>query len=239
MIGRVLWLTAIILAALATTAVQLDRQSRFSPALSPAVPEPFRGFAQTGLAGAALLGNDKAGAVAEAEKLVSRRPYPAENLRFLAAAQFKAGDVESGTRTIQIAAKRGWRDTLAQESVLRLALAVDDIPEATRRYAALFLRTGTEETLLLEMGPQLFGEANGPGRQTFAEIVSGGERWLGTFLNRGPRVLPPDAFVEIVQDSSAKGAQFDCEGIKRATPILAKRDAGAAQALTANFAKKC
>lgn len=239
MIARSLWFAAIIVVALVTSAAQLDRQARVTPALASIVPEPFRAFAQTGITVSALSGEDAVLAVQEAETLVRRRPYPAQNLSLLAAAQFKAGEIEAGARTVQIAAKRGWRDPLAQESVLRLALAAGDYPEATRRYTALFLNKQTDEALLLEIGKQLFAETGGPGRQTFIEIVSGGERWLGTLLNLGPRVLPPEAFVEIVLKSSKNGTQFDCGGIERAANLLGGRDAAAADGLTAEFSDRC
>jgi hypothetical protein len=58
----------------------------------------------------------------------------------LAVAQAKAGNAEAAGLAIQIAGQRGWREPVAQEAVLRLALGAGNKPEAARRYAALFLR---------------------------------------------------------------------------------------------------
>ena len=239
MIGRILWLAGIAAVAFVTAAVQLDRQARVTPGLSASVPEPFRAFAQANIVSDAMRGADNARALEEAQRLVARRPIPAEHLRVLAAAQFKAGNLEAGSRTIQIAAKRGWRDPLSQEAVLRLAIAAGDQPEAARRFAALFLSNETDDTLLRELAPPVFSEAEGPARNTLTEIVVGGERWFGFFLNRGPRVLPPDAFIEVVLESRKRGADFNCKGIGRARSILEKRDAAAAEQLAAEFAGQC
>ena len=66
------------------------------------VPELFRSAAQFPIAANALAGPDPVLALSEAEKLVIRRPMPAEHLRVLAQAQaqFAAGDYNQGTLTI-------------------------------------------------------------------------------------------------------------------------------------------
>lgn len=223
MIGRIIWLALIAVVAAVTAAVQLDRQARVSPELAAVVPEPFRAFAQSRVASNAMLGDDPALALAEAERLVERRPLPAEHIRLLAHAQINAELIDEGVVTIQVAAKRGWRDRLAQESMLRLALAAEDMPEATRRYTALFLSNQTEDDLLTELAADVFAEARGAGRRTFTDIVVGGERWHGLFLSRGSRVLPSDAFLEIATESDKRGARFECTGLRRAATILNNR----------------
>lgn len=57
---------------------QIDRSSRFSPGLAPAVPAPFRGFAQQQLVRQALLVEQPVLAEALASDLVRVRPLPAE-----------------------------------------------------------------------------------------------------------------------------------------------------------------
>lgn len=239
MITRILWLAALAAVALVTGAVQLDRQARVTPQLSVSVPEPFRAFSQAHIVSAAMRSENRARALEEAQLLVKRRPIPAEHLRVLATAQFGAGEIEAGSRTIQIAAKRGWRDPLAQEAMLRLALAAGDRPEAARRFAALFLNNETDPALLSELAPRVFGGPGEDASDALIQIVAGGERWLGFFLNRGPRVLPPETFLDVVLESRELGAEFKCKGIRRARSILERRDRPSAERLSVAFADLC
>lgn len=239
MIARIAWLATLAVLALVFAGLQLDRQSRRTSAIAESVPEMFRSSAQFPIAARALKGPEPAIALAEAERLVRRRPLPAEHLRILAQAQIAAGDYNQGTMTIQYAAQRGWRDPLAQESMLRLALTADDKAEAARRYAALFLRRDTQDSLLLTFGPQILTERGGDGRTTLAEIVSGGERWHSQFVNRGSRVLPPDAFAEIIATTIDKGARYDCALLQRAVDAVVQREPNASELLIERAKSQC
>jgi hypothetical protein len=239
MIGRIIWFAALAGLAVVTTALQLDKQSEVAPALAPLVPSAFRNFAQTQIAASAAENADPAVAVAEAQRLVQRRPVPAEYLTLLAVAQAKAGNEQAAGVAIQIAGQRGWREPVAQEAVLRLALNAGDKPEAARRYAALFLRADTPDALLLELGPAVLDEPRGPGQQAIVDIVAGGERWYERFLQRGPQVMPPAAFAAITADSLKRGAQFDCQALAQSTDTLRQRDAAAAAQLAASVSANC
>lgn len=164
---------------------------------------------------------------------------PAEYLTLLAVAQAKAGQAEAAGLTIQIAGQRGWREPVAQEAVLRLALGAGDKAEAARRYAALFLRSGTPDALLLELGPEVLDEPGGAGQQTMVDIVAGGERWYERFLQRGPQVMPPAAFAAITAESIKRGAAFDCEVLGQSIAAVQQRDAAAGAQLSAAAAGKC
>lgn len=239
MIARVIWFSALALIAGLTLFLQIDKQSETTPALAAAVPSPLRDFAQTRVTLAALEADDPAAALTEAKMLVQRRPVPAEYLSLLAIAQARAGQADQAALTIQMAGKRGWREPLAQEAVLRLALSAGDTPEAARRYAALFLLPTTPDKLLEDFGPQVFGEPGGPGRATMIDIVTGGERWHSLFLRRGLAVMPADAFGEIAAASMERGAAFDCGVLDRAIIGLRPRDAAAAARLEKAAAKAC
>lgn len=239
MIGRILWLAALLAIAVVTTLLQFDMASRGNLGLAGIVPSGLRGYAQVGMVQKALVADDAALAVAEAKALVRRRPLPAENLTLLATAQAKAGQFDEAARTIQIAGQRGWRDPAPQEAVLRLALAAGDEAEAARRYAALFLRNRTPDALLEELGPAVLGEPGGIGQQTLVAVVVGGERWHNQFLRRGQRVIPSAAFSAIAADSLAKGAAFDCNVLGQTIRGLAQRDAAAADTLRAAAARRC
>lgn len=239
MIARTAWLAILTVLALIMAGLQLDRQTRRTSSIAQGVPEMFRSAAQFPIAANALAGPDPALALAEAEKLVRRRPMPAEHLRVLAQAQIAAGDYNQGTLTIQYAAQRGWRDPLAQESMLRLALSAGDAPEAARRYAALFLRRDTQDALLEELGPEVLAEPGGAGRTTLVDIVSGGERWHNQFMNRGARVMPPDAFTEIVTATVAKGTNYDCGLLQQAGRVISARDEDAGESFAAIVDSQC
>ncbi|WP_379923373.1 tetratricopeptide repeat protein [Erythrobacter sp. R86502] len=239
MIGRIIWFATLAALALLTAGLQLDMQSKGTAQLARAVPAPLRSYAQTHIAHAALQAGDAQLAVAEAKRLVRRRPLPAENLTLLAAAHARAGEVDQATQAIRIAGQRGWREGAAQEAVLRLALSAGDDAEAARRYAALFLRPQTPDRLLEELGPAVMGEAGGLGQQTVIAVVVGGERWHPQFLRRGASVMPPAAFSAIAAGSLAKGAQFDCTQLKQSAAAIAQRDAGAASTLRAAAARRC
>ncbi|MFM7377021.1 MAG: hypothetical protein ACKO1O_02640 [Erythrobacter sp.] len=239
MIGRIIWFTALLVAALLTAALQLDLRTRQAPGLAPAVPAMLRNQAQTAVTREALVKGGAAQALAEARTLIVRRPLPAENLLLLAAAQVKAGQEEAALRTVQIAGRRGWRQPAAQEAMLRLALANGDRPEAARRYAALFLLPATPDELLVKLGPAVFGDGDATARDTLVAIVVGGERWHAGFLRRGSRVMPPAAFAAIAQSSMARGVRFDCKVLKVALGQLALRDKAAAEQLRAAALDRC
>lgn len=239
MIARVMWFVMLLGVAIVTIGVQLDRQARVSPALASAVPEQFRAFAQSRIAARAVVAGEPQRALTEAELLVARRPIPAEHLRLLASAQFEAEQVESGSQTVQIAAQRGWRDPLAQQAMLELALAVDDGAEAARRYAALLLNGDTDNALLSELGSKVFSEQGEVAHDTFADIVNGGTRWHDFFLRRGARVMPSEAFVAIIGEAKERGSRFECQAIDRTVQQLGNRDPAAAEQLRAAFVADC
>ncbi|WP_017665941.1 hypothetical protein [Porphyrobacter sp. AAP82] len=239
MIGRIVWLAALAGIALLTAGLQLDFGARGTPQLVPLVPEPLRNFAQVHVAMDALATKTPGVALAETRKLVRRRPIPSENLLLLAAAQARAGETETAGQTIQIAGKRGWREPVAQEAVLRIALAAGDRAEAARRYVALFLRNETPDALLGELGPAIVGAPGGEGQATMVAIVVRAERWRSRFLRRGVQVLPPAAFAEMATASLEKGADFDCRSLETSITQLKRSDAAAAAQLARAGARSC
>ncbi|MEM1050677.1 MAG: hypothetical protein AAGI28_01145 [Pseudomonadota bacterium] len=239
MIARVIWFVILLGAACVTAGVQLDRQVRKTPELAAYVPELFRSASQPRIAALSIDSGIAKDGVTQAQTLVRRRPMPAQHLRLLAQAQFAADEAEASSLTIQYAAQRGWRDRLAQEAMMQLALAAGDRSEATKRFAALFLINGTDRGLLEEAAGEVLGEPGGQERTLYAEIVSGGQRWHSTFLRRGARVLPPDAFVEILEKGIASGAGFRCSDLKQALRLMAGRNKNADGRLTALLNDQC
>lgn len=236
---RIGWYGLLACVAVGAAGLQLDRQSASSPAIAPLVPEPFRSTAQARIVATALSGDDAGAALTEARKLVARRPIPAQNLRLLALAQFKAGEIEQGSLSIQLSARRGWRDVAAQEAMARLALGAGDMPEAARRFTALLARQETPDALLVELGQAIFGEPGGAARTTMGDIVANSERWSSLFLRRGPQVMPPDAFSEVAIASIKRGMAFDCAEFDRAVRALEVRGEGPAANLATNRPERC
>jgi predicted protein tyrosine phosphatase len=239
MIGRIVWTFGLIVIGLVTTGLQLDRQSEPTPQLAPAVPAPLRSYAQAIIAAQAVAGKDSAAALSAAQELVRRRPMPAENLTILAIAQAKAGDNQKAALSIQLAGKRGWREALAQEAVLGLALDAGDKPEAARRYAALFRSTATPNDKLIALAPLVLGEPRGPGQETFATVMAGAEPWHSQFLERARQVLPPAMLADVLELAFERRARFPCAPVADAIEPLRKHDAARADRLAALARKTC
>ncbi|KPP94421.1 hypothetical protein [Erythrobacter sp. HL-111] len=236
---RIAWYGLLSAVALVTAGLQLDKQSAASPALAALVPEIFRSAGQPRIVSAALLGDDARAALAQAERLVVRRPVPAQSLRLLALAQFQAGEIDRGSRSIQYAARRGWRDIAAQEAMARFALGAGDRAEAARRYTALLARGETADATLEQLGPAIFDGPDPAARETMAAIIAGSERWHGLFLRRGPAVMPPESFGAVVIASMERGADYDCAAFERAVETIAARDAQAGARLAGNRPPAC
>jgi hypothetical protein len=239
MIGRIVWFAALAGIALLTAGLQFDLHSRAVPAAAPLVPAPLRNVAQVQITAQALGSGDPATALAEAERLVRRRPAPAEYLAMLAVAQARTGRQAAAVQTIQIAGQRGWREPVTQEAVLRLALAAGDTPEAARRYVALFLDQRTPDSLLQSLGPAVLGAPGGLGQQTMVAIIVGGQRWQSLFLRRGGRVMPPAAFGAITAEAVRRNAAFDCGLLGQAIAGIGRSDALAAARLREAAARRC
>ena len=239
MIDRVIWLALLLGIAVVSIGVQLDREARKTSALALQVPELFRSGAQPRITALAIDAGASDMAVAQAQTLVRRRPLPARHLRLLAQAHFAAGDNETSALAIQYAAQRGWRDPLAQEAMMQIALVAGNRPEAARRYAALFLMADTDRALLEKAGLEVFPQTSGEERAVFAQIVAGGERWHNTFLVRGARVIPADAFVEIIEMSAKEGTRFRCPALRQAQRIIEGKDQVLGERLSSLLQTQC
>lgn len=239
MIGRILWTVSLIGIGMITAALQIDRQSETDNALAPVVPSLLRNYAQRVVAAEAVQAKDGATALREARELVRRRPMPAENLTILSVAQAKTADLQAAGLTIQLAGKHGWRDTFAQEAVLRFALDAGDKPEAARRYAALFRDNATPNEKLIALAGPVLGEARGPGQEAFATVIAGARVWHSQFLQRGAQVLPTPVFGEVIGLAIERNARFPCGELTATIAALRQRDAAAAERLTGPAARAC
>ncbi|MCU0948866.1 MAG: hypothetical protein MUF47_11535 [Porphyrobacter sp.] len=239
MLGRIIWAAAMAVLALVTVQLQLDRQAAREPAYAQLVMDPFRANAQFIIAGRALYRQDTDTALAEARKLVMRRPIPAEHLSLLAGAFAQGGQVPPAALAVQYAARRGWRDPIAQEARLRLALEAGDKPEAARRFVALMVAGTKNQALTAELGKTIFGTPSPEAEAVVVDLISETDRWHPVFLWRGVTDLPADAFARIAAESLARKTPFDCKLLASATAQIARRDPAAAETLARASAPQC
>lgn len=239
MLARILWTAAIIVLALITVQLQLDRQSARDPAYAALVMDPFRANAQFVIASRALYRQETETAQAEARKLVVRRPVPAEHLTLLGGAYAQGGDIPAASLAVQYAAQRGWRDPIAQEARLQLALQAGDKPEAARRFVAMLVAGTNNQALIAEMGEAVFGTPSPEAEGVVVDLISETDRWHPVFLWRGPTSLPADAFARIAAESLARKTPFDCKVLAGAISQIANRDPAAGEALTRASAAQC
>lgn len=208
---RYVWIGLMVLMALLATGAQLDRQSRRDAAIAPLVPPLFRSFAQERLTIATVRSDDPAKALATARLLVQRRPVPSEHLSLLAIAEERNGDTAISGLLVQKAARRGWRDSIAQQAMFDLALSAGDVPEASRRLAALWaLRE--DQLPVLDLTTRLLAAPQG--RTAMANTLTGGGRWTKGFLAAGIE-LPPRTFAETIAEAVHNGAHLDCKVLER------------------------
>lgn len=208
---RFVWPLAVAGLALCTSAAQLDRASRRQPALATIVPAPFRSFAQERLAIDTVRSADPAIALETTRTLVRRRPLPAEHMSLLAIAAESSGQREQSAQLIQEAARRGWRDSIAQQAMFDISLGAGDPIEAAHRLAALWaLRE--DQVPVSDLTARLL--ATPQGRTAMAETLVAGGRWTSQFLSWGGGGQP-DPFVQTLAESFRLGAHLDCDKLVR------------------------
>jgi hypothetical protein len=221
-IGRAAWLLGIAGLGVLAAGAQLDRQSQDDPSLARHVPTPFRSFAQLHLASEALAGGSRAQAMAEARRLVRRRPMPAESLYLLAGAQQQAGDVEHSLVTVQHSALRGWRLPPAQDVMFRIAMASGDLTEAANRLAALWA-AAPADAARDELTRVLLAAPGGP--QAFARPLSGTRIWRDEFAGTALDIAPAGQVAATMMQARRLGARFDCARISDLAAGLAGQGA--------------
>lgn len=208
---RLIWPAAIVGLALCTTAAQLDRASRRQAALVSIVPAPFRSFAQEKMAIDTVRSAEPSIALETAMSLVRRRPLPAEHLSLLAIAMERAGRRQESAVLVQEAARRGWRDSIAQQAMFDISLNAGDPVEASHRLAALWaLRE--DQVPLVDLTTRLLSAPQG--RSAMAETLVAGGRWTDQFLAWGGGGRP-DLFVQTLSEAFRLGARLDCDKLTR------------------------
>lgn len=203
---RVLWFgTIAILAALATFA-QLDRAARRTPAVSALVPQPFRSFAQEKLVISEVRTAPPAEALEMARTLVRRRPMPSEHLSLLAMAEQRMGRTQNAGVLIQQAARRGWRDVIAQQAMFDIALRAGADDEGARRLAAVWALQ-MPDVPVKEMTQRILGTEKG--RNAVATALVPPSSWRRFFLRSAGEAAPAEV-AEVIAKAAHNDADFEC-----------------------------
>lgn len=232
---RYAWISLMILLAVLASGAELDRQSRRSPMLAPLVPPMFRSFAQAQQVIATVRSAEPAEALKAAQLLVQRRPIPAEHLSLLAIAKARNGDNEAALLLLQKAARRGWRDSIAQQTMFGIAFNAGDMAESSRRIAALWAIRENQMPLVASTAKVL---ATPEGRRAMAATLSTNGVWTNTFLTARDGV-PPEHFAETLALAAAQGAHLDCAILQRTEQQYKKDRHDAAAALIAQSRQSC
>lgn len=220
---RLVWLIVLAIVALCATGAQLDRASRRQPAVAMLVPPPFRSFAQERLAVATVRSDLPDTALQTAQTLVRRRPIPSENLSLLAIAAERNGEREKSSLLVQYAARRGWRDSIAQQAMFHIALEAGDPAEAARRLAALWA-VREDQVPLGDLTSRLLSTEQG--RAAMASTLRTSGRWERAFLSSATN-NPSHELALTIALAARGGARLDCESIDRLSRFYRMRKAAA------------
>lgn len=194
--AKLLWWTTLSLLSAFVLFAQIDRQSRYSPLAAAMVPDSFLSFGQRQIAIATVRSGNSAQALRETRKLVSRRPLPAEHLALLSAAQSQDGAIEQSQISLQLAARRGWRDPGTQTALLEISIATENGTEAARRFAALLATDGNDVAVRSTAG-RVFAIPDA--RQEMARLLANEPRWQDRFKRAGPQLLDEQTLRKITE----------------------------------------
>lgn len=206
---------------------EMDRESRYRPALARYVPPLFRSFSQAILV-AQLLDSrkDADGTFAEAGKLVLRRPMAAENLSLYALAAARAGKERQSLQAISLAAARGWHDEVAQYAALDGAVQTGDWPSASLRLQAL-LQVRSRPAILIRAVQDFTTSAGG--RTALAALIARNPPFQYQILGLAGTYGTADAFPLLVSALKPVTSRMDCGSLRLlVSRWLAHGDAGLA-----------
>lgn len=211
---RLAWWSLLGAVACVATGVELDQQSRRHPERMWLVPEAFRSYAQERLVTQRLASSeDAANTLAEAKRLVARRPIPAESLSGLGIAAINAGDQRLGMAALQEAASRGWRDATAQLVIADVALSSGDDAIAADRIAALW-KTRASDDITYQLTRRLLERPRGADLIVSRLLVGGSG--VDDFVGWSAQALPSGLLAAVDARLRTGGWAFDCDGIEAA-----------------------
>ena len=182
--------------------------------------KPFRSFAQETTALIALTAGDSAAARDEAQRLVRRRPMPAEHLFALGLAEMRSGHPQAFAADFRAASTRGWRFSPLQVTAAQAALANGDVKGSANRVAALWA-ADSGNPLLPGLTKSLLAASGGP--EAFAVPLAQTRVWSDNFLGAVPSLVEPSVALRTVLSARREGAHFDCAALETFEQSLAAR----------------
>lgn len=243
---RILWYGLAAVIAMVAYSVEIDRQSQNDPDLARMVPGPFRATAQQQIVAELIKGTSAPGtgdpelALAEARRLVRRRPIPGENLFLLSLATYQSGDQEDGLRVMGLSGERGWRTPLIQQAMIEFALSNNMVDVAAARLLAIWSIAETEEDVntLKLAAPKVLAAQGGP--EALGKFLAASRFAQASVLREARSIATPDQFARMIGAAAHAGADFDCDMLEQQVWALAQRGNGqAAQAIVKPAAHKC
>ncbi len=206
------WAVLLVIAVV-TAGLQIDRQTRVSPQLFALVPDLFKSQALMAETDAAIA-RKLSGNAALARQLVERRPVPAESLVLLSLSAVQEGENDLADASMTLAASRGWRVPLANLLALAGAYAARDYDAAILRLAALNrLRPGDD---MVDQGVRTI-TASPEGRDALAAYAGRDPAMANAVLAAISKEIDPDVMMEMIVRTREAGAQFDCGNLRWAT----------------------
>ncbi|KLE31419.1 hypothetical protein AAW01_07430 [Aurantiacibacter gangjinensis] len=199
---------------------QLDRASRSEPHLASTIPDAFAANASGLRVEQAVLAGETEAALAAARQQIRLRPIPAESLSMLAVAANLSGDSDMALAALEEAARRGWRDPLAQLAAGEGALQSGDVEAAAGRVAAL-LATGDLQPQALDLFGRLVRTPDG--RRAMAERYAAAGHWQVNSIPLAAAAVTPDLFADVMQQALELDADLPC-GQLRALAEQYRRD---------------
>ena len=213
------WLAVCVAVAILALFLQMDRQSRYDPAISSRVPVRFRSFAQIHLVAEAL-DRREADAFALARALVVKRPIPAEHLALLGLAAAGQGRPALAEQAIIVSAQRGWRVPMTQQAIALAAIEQGQSRAAADRLIALWRTDSDPRAITLVTAPVL---EQREARTAFARSMAESPAVQAHFLEWGPANLDPALFADAVAQTVRVGGQVDCALLADAAQALMDR----------------
>lgn len=218
----------LLVIALVTAGLQIDRQTRVSPQLFAVVPGLFKSQALMAETDAAIT-RKLPGNAALARQLVERRPVPAESLVLLSLSAVEEGQNDLADASMTLAASRGWRVPLANLLALAGAYGAGDYDGAVLRLAALNrLQPGDD---MIDQGVRTI-IASSEGRDALAAYAGRDSAMANAVLAATSQEIDPEVAMEMIVRTREAGAEFDCANLRWATMSQLRRgNASAAEGI--------
>ncbi|WP_324698100.1 hypothetical protein ACLIMP_05690 [Novosphingobium aerophilum] len=216
-LGHTVWIAALALVGVVTAGFQADYLSRYRFGLADDIPDAFRYMSLEVSGYQAMQDQGAAAAMPIARELVRRRPVPSESLSLLGVAASARQDEALASEALVMAAGRGWRDRVAQLSMVMFAQSAEAHQVAAERVAALWGAGDASDAVYAATQAVLAEDGS---REALAAILGSNPLWRGDFVNWAAGAVEPSLYLDLLHRARAHGARFDCRNIQGAAVRL-------------------